>query len=93
MEDSPAMSPHLDSDTIRPLYDVQDGGPPRGYECRIGSWTNSTFHDQTGVHSCARVTRTLRGMWTHQRIAHGIVPQPNLQFPDSKSLKTLDTGG
>jgi len=72
--------PHLESQTIRPLYDVHDGGPPVGYRCIFGSWTNNTFHKHDGVLGCNRVTRTLAGMRTHQRIVHGIKLQQEFQF-------------
>ena len=80
------MSPFLDSPTIRPLYDVHNGGPPKGFRCEFGSWTNNTFHNQDGVKACGRVTRTLSGMRTHQYRCHGIKQQLRLDFDSVKAI-------
>jgi hypothetical protein len=69
--------PFLDSQTIRPLYDVHDGGPPVGYRCRL--ITNANGHLLKNGR-CDRVTRTLNGMRSHQRIVHGIRLQQEFQF-------------
>jgi hypothetical protein len=68
--------PHLDSDTIRPLYDVHDGGPPKGFECKICLRQPAKFYGRAH----GRVTRTLAGMRTHQRIVHGIKQQEEFNF-------------
>jgi len=69
--------PFLDSPTIRPLYDVHDGGPPLGFRCMQLSH-NCLPPD---CHSpCQRVTRTLRGMVQHQRMVHGIKQQQEFNF-------------
>lgn len=64
--------PHLDSEYIRPLYDVHEGGKPKGFQCQLGSFETSGF--------CCRVTRTLRGMIAHQRIVHGLRQQGVFDF-------------
>jgi len=64
--------PFLDSPTIRPLYDVHNGGPPLGFRCKLDAnqLDMSFIHvDKNGRH-CAKVTRTLRGMVQHQRMVH-----------------------
>jgi hypothetical protein len=71
--------PHLDSSTIRPLYDVHDGGPPVGFRCCLQD--NSPY-----TRLCNRVTRTLAGMRSHQRIVHGIKLQQEFQFEPVKAL-------
>jgi hypothetical protein len=70
------MSPLLDSETIRPLYDVHDGGAPRGFECKFAI---------LGKENCHRVTRTLRGMYLHQNIMHGFKRQLRIDFEEIKS--------
>lgn len=80
--------PHLDSSTIRPLYDVHDGGPPVGFRCRLSQHDISRNLDKRAFdlehdaveYPCGRVTRTLAGMRTHQRIVHGIKLQQEFQF-------------
>lgn len=69
--------PFLDSNTIRPLYDVHDGGPPRGFRCMI--YCYPLGHKKHGE-QCYKVTRTLTGMKAHQRIIHGFKSQPGFQF-------------
>ena len=54
----------------RPLYDVHDGGPPVGYRCM--ECAKSCHYRGNKVIQEGRVTRTLAGMRTHQRIVHGI---------------------
>jgi len=68
--------PFLDSPTIRPLYDVHDGGPPVGFRCHIPLGTG---YDEA-KDRCHRVTRTLAGMRAHQRIVHGIKVQQEFKF-------------
>jgi hypothetical protein len=70
--------PFLDSHTIRPLYDVHDGGPPVGFRCCLGGRGDSQTHKLWTA--CNRVTRTLAGMRTHQRIVHGIKQQQEFHF-------------
>lgn len=80
--------PHLDSSIIRPLYDVHDGGPPKGFQCQCskhdtgGNLLKRAIDVKVGGGEwpCARVTRTLAGMRTHQRIVHGIKIQQEFQF-------------
>lgn len=74
--------PFLDSDLIRPLYDVHDGGPPRGYQCLVSCPCGQILVPKYDhVHGdCLRVTRTLRGMISHQRIVHGITQQPEFNY-------------
>jgi hypothetical protein len=83
------MSPFLDSPTIRPLYDVHDGGPPVGFRCMIFVSEAHAVEPSNGKRNrattacdtnCARVTRTLAGMRAHQRIVHGIKQQQEFQF-------------
>jgi len=74
--------PFLDSPTIRPLYDVHNGGPPLGFRCKLDAnqLDNVVYHvDKNGRH-CAKVTRTLRGMVQHQRMVHGIKQQAEFNF-------------
>ena len=78
--------PHLESQTIRPLYDVHDGGPPVGFQCKLkpttleqyGTWTKK--NGKCSRLSCNKVTRTLAGMRIHQRIVHGITLQQEFRF-------------
>jgi len=71
--------PFLDSPTIRPLYDVHDGGPPLGFRCKLDTGTNLRNNGEQD-YACNRVTRTLRGMVQHQRIVHGIKQQQEFNF-------------
>ena len=73
------VMPFLDSPTIRPLYDVMDGGPPRGYVCQLRK--NEGPNIDYSI-ECNRVTRTLRGMIAHQRIVHGIRQQQEFNFEE-----------
>ena len=76
--------PFLDSQTIRPLYDVKDGGPPVGFRCQFrGGHSYDCGHPDCVP--CARVTRTLAGMRSHQRIVHGIKLQQELCFDSVKA--------
>jgi hypothetical protein len=73
--------PFLDSATIRPLYDVHDGGPPKGFVCLAEPCITETLVYLKGNQIiCGRVTRTLNGMRSHQRIVHGITSQQEFQF-------------
>lgn len=75
--------PFLDSPTIRPLYDVHDGGPPLGFRCMINQCQTSTVtpnNENCSHGKCGRVTRTLRGMVQHQRMIHGIKQQQEFNF-------------
>lgn len=73
------MCPFLDSPTIRPLYDVHDGGPPLGFRCQL-HFTVDPWVKDFQVRDCAKVTRTLRGMVQHQRMIHGIRQQQEFDF-------------
>jgi hypothetical protein len=68
--------PFLDSSIIRPLYDVHEGGRPKGYHCELCH----LMDDGSCNTPCHRVTRTLAGMRTHQRIVHGIKQQQEFNF-------------
>jgi len=86
--------PFLDSPTIRPLYDVRDGGPPVGFRCMLNAhekraWAIHWSHKQE---HCNRVTRTLAGMRTHQRIVHGIKPQQELNFDSVQAITDQQNG-
>jgi hypothetical protein len=70
--------PFLDSATIRPLYDVYNGGPPVGYRCNLMDVRRRPAVRYGSC--CNRVTRTLNGMRSHQRIVHGIRLQQEFQF-------------
>ena len=73
--------PLLESQTIRPLYDVHTGGPPVGFRCMLFQGkTTAHWNGQSGSWPCARVTRTLAGMRTHQCIVHGIKLQQEFRF-------------
>ena len=74
--------PFLDSSTIRPLYDVHDGGPPLGFRCWLTPWDSGSRNgDNKNLHTvCGRVTRSLRGMVQHQRMVHGIRQQAEFNF-------------
>jgi hypothetical protein len=83
------VSPFLDSPTIRPLYDVHDGGPPLGFRCQLFLGGKATkqpgdngdgWDCRSGSWPCKRVTRTLRGMVQHQRMVHGIKQQQEFNF-------------
>ncbi len=78
--------PFLDSPIIRPLYDVHAGGQPMGFRCMY-SKNDKEYNDpiktadmQVSLIECSRVTRTLAGMRTHQRIVHGIKQQQEFNF-------------
>ena len=82
--------PFLDSSTIRPLYDVHDGGPPLGFRCMHGQnfepmppGKNNEF-----LRICDRVTRTLRGMVQHQRMVHGIKQHTEFNFDTIQRTNT-----
>jgi hypothetical protein len=73
--------PFLDSEVIRPIYDVHDGGPPAGYRCCLNGWSTTKVMRVRDLHKpCGRVTRTLAGMRTHQRIVHDFKAQGELDF-------------
>lgn len=78
--------PFLDSNTIRPLYDVKDGGPPKGFECQFQGGHGYKCNHPDCI-PCGRVTRTLPGMRAHQRIVHGVKPQTEFQFSDIIATK------
>jgi len=82
--------PFLDSPTIRPLYDVRDGGPPVGFKCML-VFEPKRKNDLYYV-PCCRVTRTLAGMRTHQRIVHGIKPQQELNFDSVQAIADQQNG-
>jgi hypothetical protein len=69
----------VNSDTVRWLVDAENGGPPRAFECLaklgLGSW--HFYKDGSGV-PCGRVTKTLSGMRSHQRVVHGFKAQADL---------------
>jgi hypothetical protein len=73
--------PFLNSQTIRPLYDVHDGGPPLGFRCMC-HWQPEQKPDDRKAFAiqCYRVTRTLRGMVQHQRMVHGLKQQQEFNF-------------
>lgn len=71
--------PFLDSQTIRPLYDVHQGGPPVGFRCMY-CWQCKEVCHKIDRRECGRVVRTLAGMRSHQRIVHGIKLQQEFQF-------------
>jgi hypothetical protein len=71
--------PFLDSSIIRPLYDVRDGGPPVGFVCCFTPPKRKRYKKVWTPEVC-KVTRTLAGMRTHQRIVHGIRQQQEFQF-------------
>jgi len=68
----------LDSDTIRPVYDVHDGGPPVGFRCMLQGPTIKEAPSRHWV--CERLFPTMRGMRQHQRLAHKVKPQADLVF-------------
>lgn len=72
----------MNSSTIRWLIDAENGGPPRAYECLI-------FVARKEKH-CGAVTRTIRGMRSHQRSVHAFDPQPKL-FREPAGEKPSDT--
>lgn len=61
----------MTSETIRWLVDAADGGPPRAFECKLADGKPSGK-------ACGAVTRTLRGMRSHQRSVHGFRAQKAL---------------
>lgn len=71
----------LDSQVARALYDVHDGGKPRGYECKMVE-----TQGYANRRSCARVTRTWRGMVAHLRIVHRFKFQGEFDFASCKPL-------
>lgn len=62
----------MNSSTIRWLFDSENGGPPRAYECLLGDSRTSK------PRTCGAVTRTIRGMRSHQRSVHSFEPQEKL---------------
>ena len=73
------MSPFLDSTTIRPLYDVHEGGAPKAFLCVIFCHTIPN-----GWGYCNNVTRTYKGMIDHLRFKHGITLQEEIAFDEIK---------
>jgi len=67
----------MDSDVIRPLYDTENGGPARAFECLLLNWVRPGV--KGGKH-CGVVTRTLRGMRSHQLYSHAFKPQAKIPF-------------
>jgi hypothetical protein len=65
----------VNQDTVRWLVDVENGGPPRAFECLLPN--------ETGC--CGKITRTLSGMKAHQRTVHAFVPQADLFKEESKA--------
>ena len=75
--------PFLDSENIRPLYDVHEGGAPQAFRCRFKIDPGCEGCDPPGrAIYCEDVTRTIMGMITHQRIVHKINQQESIQFPN-----------
>jgi hypothetical protein len=72
------------SDVMRALYDVTDGGPPRGFECRLFDYPNTLVLNRP----CGHVTRTERGMRMHQARVHRFVVQP-LLFAEARPTVML----
>lgn len=70
--------PFLDSKTIRPLYDVHDGGPPRAFLCMF--YLNRDC-ENCDTH-CHAVTRTYKGMVDHLKFKHGISLQEEITFEE-----------
>lgn len=70
--------PFLDSKTIRPLYDVHEGGPPKAFLC-----VYLRFAMSESLH-CNAVTKTYAGMIHHLRYKHGVVIQPEMAFEEIK---------
>lgn len=60
----------MSTELIRWLFDMQNGGSPRAFECLI-------FVARKEKH-CGAVTRTIRGMHSHQRSVHSFEPQEKL---------------
>jgi hypothetical protein len=58
--------PFLDSEIILSLYDTQNGGPPRAFECKI-------------CITKPKVTRTLHGMVQHLLKYHSIKIQLDIE--------------
>lgn len=58
--------PFLDSPTIRPLYDVQEGGPPFAFRCML----------------CNLVTKKMGDMRQHQQKKHHITYQEEIHFEE-----------
>jgi hypothetical protein len=69
----------IHSDTITHLFDPLNGGPPRAYECKLDS------RKKKSGKPCGMVTRTLSGMYVHQRRVHKFVAQSNIAFPNEES--------
>jgi len=63
----------IQSDTIRFLFDVEVGGPPRAFECKL-----VTGLGYSSDLVCGFVTRTLSGMRQHQDRVHDFRPQKKL---------------
>ena len=68
--------PFLDSETMRPLYDVHEGGPPRAFLCVYLRYAISE-----AVH-CNAVTRTYKGMVDHLKFKHKITLQEEMTFEE-----------
>jgi hypothetical protein len=67
--------PFLDSQFIRPLYDVHEGGPPKAFLCVC----NPTLYPGN---RCNAVTRTHKGMVNHCRFKHGVKIQEEFTFEE-----------
>lgn len=67
----------IQSETIRFLFDPLVGGPPRAFECRLDVDVEEEC-PCGGEQVCGKITKTLRGMRTHQLLVHGFKPQSEI---------------
>ena len=76
----------MTSETIRALSDMANGGPARAFECLLPD-----FRTCKPDKLCGFVSRTLRGMRSHQRSVHGFRPQAKLFVaPEEKSYACVE---
>lgn len=79
--------PFLDSKTIRPLYDVHDGGKPKAFLCMYVPAFIEVTHclKPIKVSPCDAVTKTYKGMVDHLKFKHGIKLQEEITFEEIRA--------
>lgn len=81
----------------RPLYDTENGGPPRAFECLMFKGETAKYTPLLeNRNPCGHVTRTERGMKTHLTVVHGFKAQLDipgtLSSPQTPNAESREQG-
>lgn len=74
----------MKSDTVRWLIDAENGGPPKAFLCILAGSSKTNEPTVAEFYPCGVVTRTLRGMHSHQRSVHGFKAQKELWAKENR---------